>query len=107
MKTSFSLQSIALMNYSQVTQGDIDMLLARKPHQGKGLTYATGLWEWGCIVLISEEEDLRRSDFADCSLQMQQAVEGAYQQGAAYLLLSPDCEEVKLSVRPALAHSCV
>lgn len=86
-----NIQPIAI---SQVTQDDVQKLLEAKPSDGKALVYSSHCLTCGLIVLVSEEEEYRKSDFADYSPKMQAAIEWAHQRGASYLMFSEDNEVV-------------
>lgn len=88
-----NIQQIAI---SQITQDDVHRLLEAKPSDGKALVYSSHCLACGLIVLISEEDEYRQSDFADYSSAMQRVIEWAHQRGASYLMLSEDGEEMDL-----------
>lgn len=80
------------INTSQLTEDDLNRLRESKPSDCKGLVFSTTDSEFGFIVMVSEEDDYRNSDFEGYSPQLRNAVEWAYHQGASFLKISPDCE---------------
>ena len=97
--------SMAQVNSSQITDADLESLQESKLSEGKALVYSTPDPTFGFFALISEEQELRQSDYKKFSPEMQRAVEWAHQQGASYLFLSPDCEAADFDASPGNTSS--